>query len=350
MRRISLLSVLSLLLVSAAAVVAALVAVGVGRGGGSSASARSAVGPPPVPVLPGAQALTLQFERVVRAVQASVVQIETSQGLGSGIVFDTKGHIVTNAHVIGSAKKFTVTLYNGKRLQATLVGSFPPEDIGVIDVNQKGLQPAAWVRSSAVGEIVLAVGNPLGLRASVTQGIVSAVGRLGEEGGGIVLPNTIQTSAAINPGNSGGALVNLRGEVVGIPTLGAVNPQAGTPAAGIGFAISSSRALFIARQLIATGRVSNSGRAFLGVRVGQAPGAPGVVIAAVIAGSPAAKAGLHVGDAIVSVAGQQTPDPQTLASVLATKRPEQIVKMTTASPNGRRRSVSVTLAELPAGG
>lgn len=348
MRRIT---VLSLLLVAAAAVVAASLAVGgVGRGGGSSPPARPRVGSPPVPVLSGAQAITLQFERVVRAVQPSVVQIETSEGLGSGIVFDTKGHIVTNAHVIGSAKKFAVTLYNGQTLPATLVGSFPPEDIGVIDVNQKGLQPAAWARSSAVGEIVLAVGNPLGLRASVTQGIVSAVGRLGEEGGGVVLPDTIQTSAAINPGNSGGALVNLRAEVVGIPTLGAVNPEVGTPAAGIGFAISSRRALFIARQLIATGRVSNTGRAFLGVRVGQAAGAPGVVIADVIAGSPAAKARLRVGDAIVSVAGQPTPDPQALASVLATKRPGQTVKVTTASPNGRRRTVSVTLGELPAGG
>src|SRR5207244_9340055 len=128
----------------------------------------------------------------------------------------------------------------GKRLSGTLVASFPPEDIGVIDVHARGLRPAAWARSSdvKVGSIVMAIGNPLGLRASVTQGIVSGVGRLGQEGGGIVLPDTIQTSAAINPGNSGGALVNLRGEMVGIPTLAAENPEVGAPAAGIGFAIS----------------------------------------------------------------------------------------------------------------
>lgn len=325
-----------------------MAAVAIGRGGSRAASPSLLA---PVPVLPGAQALTVQFERVVRAVQPSVVQIETPQGLGSGIVYDAQGHIVTNAHVIGTARTFTVTLYDGKRLSGTLVGSFPPEDVGVIDIDTTGLRPAAWAPSSsvAVGEIVLAVGNPLGLRASVTQGIVSAVGRLGEEGGGIVLPDTIQTSAAINPGNSGGALVDLRGRVVGLPTLGAVNPQAGTPAAGIGFAISSTRALFIAKQLIASGRVSNSGRAYLGIRVGQAPGAPGVVIAEVIAGSPAAKAGLAVGDAIVSVGGRATPDPQTLASVLATKKPGQTVKVVTESPSGRRRSFDLTLGELPSG-
>jgi putative serine protease PepD len=339
---------LALLLFVAATSAGLVAAVAIGRGGSRAATPAPRA---PVPVLPGAQALTSQFERVVRAVQPSVVQIETPQGLGSGIVYDAQGHIVTNAHVIGTARTFTVTLYDGKRLSGTLVGSFPPEDVGVIDIDTTGLRPAAWAPSSsvAVGEIVLAVGNPLGLRASVTQGIVSAVGRLGEEGGGIVLPDTIQTSAAINPGNSGGALVDLRGRVVGLPTLGAVNPQAGTPAAGIGFAISSTRALFIAKQLIASGRVSNSGRAYLGIRVGQAPGAPGVVIAEVIAGSPAAKAGLAVGDAIVSVAGRATPDPQTLASVLATKKPGQTVKVVTESPSGRRRSFDLTLGELPSG-
>ena len=303
----------------------------------------------PLSVLPAAQALTLQFEQVVQTVEPSVVQIETAQGLGSGVILDAQGHIVTNAHVIGNARSFTVTLYNGRTVRGTLVGSFPPEDVGVIKIGAKNLRPVAWAKSAKVGEIVMAIGNPLGLRASVTQGIVSAVGRLGEEGGGIVLPDTVQTSAAINPGNSGGALVNLRGEVVGIPTLGAINPQAGTPASGIGFAISSNRALFIARQLVASGHVSNTGRAFLGVRVGQAFGAPGVVVADLISGSPADKAGLKVGEAIVSVAGQATPDPQTLASVLARKKPGDTVTVVLASSDGSRRTVRVTLGQLPGG-
>jgi putative serine protease PepD len=335
------------------AVIVAALAAGLGiaatRGGSSQPANVAQAGSTraTVPVLPGAQQLSLQFERVVRAVEPSVVQIETAQGLGSGVILDTQGHIVTNAHVIGSSKTFTVTLFNGNSVRGTLVGSFPPEDIGVIHIDAKDLRPATWARAATVGEIVMAVGNPLGLRASVTQGIVSAVGRLGEEGGGIVLPDTIQTSAAINPGNSGGALVDLRGQTVGIPTLAAINPEVGTPAGGIGFAISSNRALFIARQLVASGHVSTTGRAFLGVRVGQAAGAPGVVIADVISGSPAAKAGLKVGEAIVSVDGVATPDPQTLASVLATKKPGDSVSVTLASPSGGRRTVQVTLGELP---
>src|SRR5262249_26074721 len=116
-----------------------------------------------------------------------------------------------------------------------------------------------------------------------------------------------------------------------------------------GFAISSNRALFIARQLIRSGRVANTGRAFIGIRVAQVPGAPGVVIAAVIRNSPAAKAGLRVGDAIVSVAGRPTPDPETLASVLATKKPGDVVTVVTESPSGRRRTFQLKLAQLPGG-
>jgi putative serine protease PepD len=216
-----------LVLALAVVVLATLLGVAATRGGTSNAPTTASA---PVPVIPGAQALTLQFERVVQAVEPSVVQIETTQGLGSGVILDAQGHIVTNAHVIGSARTFTVTLYNGSRLPGTLVASFPPEDIGVVKIEAKQLRPIGWASSTKVGEIVMAIGNPLGLRASVTQGIVSAVGRLGQEGGGIVLPDTVQTSAPINPGNSGGALVNLRGQMVGIPTLGAVNPEVGTPA------------------------------------------------------------------------------------------------------------------------
>jgi putative serine protease PepD len=331
---------------------AALLAVGIGRSGSGATPRAPSTGAAPIPVLPAAEALSLQFERVVHAVEPSVVQIQTRRGLGSGIVFDTEGHIVTNAHVIGGARTFVVTLFNGSQLQARLVGSFPPEDIGVIQVHASGLHPAAWAPSSDVhvGTIVMAVGNPLGLRASVTQGIVSAVGRLGEEGGGVVLPDTIQTSAAINPGNSGGALVDLRGRVVGIPTLAALNPEANAPASGIGFAISSNRALFIARQLIRTGHVSSTGRAFLGVRVAAVPGAPGVVIAAVIPNSPAAKAGLRAGTAIVSVAGRPTPDPETLSSVLATKKPGDVVTVVTVTAGGEHHTFHVKLAELPGGG
>src|SRR5215472_8603800 len=190
-------------------------------------------------------------------------------GLGSGEIYDTKGDIVTNAHVVGTATTFVVTVSSGKQLPGTLVGSFPPDDLAVIKVDGAGLKPATFGDSSKLepGQSVLAIGNPLGLEGSVTSGIVSALGRVVSEGpGGGTLPDAIQTSAAINPGNSGGALVNLNSEVVGIPTLAALSPGTQAPAPGIGFAISSNRAKVIADQLVANGKVTNSGRAYLGIQ------------------------------------------------------------------------------------
>jgi putative serine protease PepD len=164
----------------------------------------------------------------------SVVQISTSQGSGSGVVYDTKGDIVTNAHVVGAATTLQVGLASGgKPRSATVVGVFAPDDLGVIRVQTGAgsLHPASFGRSASVrvGEIVLAMGNPLGLTGTVTEGIVSAAGRTvsGGQGSYAVLISVIQTSAAINPGNSGAALVNLAGQVIGIPTLTAANPQLG---------------------------------------------------------------------------------------------------------------------------
>jgi putative serine protease PepD len=170
------------------------------------------------------------------------VQIATDAGLGSGVILDGKGNVVTNAHVLQGATRMQVTLADGRRFPARLVGAYPPDDLAVVTIGGKGIKPARFADSSklAVGEIVLAVGNPLGLQSSVTDGIVSALGRDVSEGRGVVLPNTIQTSAAINPGNSGGALINLQAQVIGIPTLAAANPQLGSPAAGIGFAIPAT--------------------------------------------------------------------------------------------------------------
>lgn len=171
-----------------------------------------------------------------------VVEISTGSGLGSGVVFDTRGDIVTNYHVVGTATTFSVQLVNGQQLAATLVGAYPPDDLAVIRVSgARNLSPATFGDSTAlqIGDLVFAVGNPLGLASSVTEGIVSYNGRAVSEGNGVELPSAIQTSAAINPGNSGGALVDLGGQVVGIPTLAAVNQQAGGVAAGIGFAIPS---------------------------------------------------------------------------------------------------------------
>jgi putative serine protease PepD len=210
------------------------------------------------PSLAIAGALQNDFINVVSRVSPSVVVIETASGLGSGIVFDTNGDIVTNNHVVAGSTTFTVTLADGQRLAGTLVGTYPAGDLAVIHVTGTNLKPATFGDSSklVVGDIVLAVGNPLGLQNSVTQGIVSALGRNIPESKTVTLPNVIQTSAEINPGNSGGALIDLAGEVVGIPTLAALDPQLGnSAAAGIGFAIPSNDVVDVARQLIGNGRV-----------------------------------------------------------------------------------------------
>lgn len=297
-----------------------------------------------------ALSLQQQFIQVVKKVAPSVVQVETGAGLGSGVVFDGRGDIVTNAHVVGSAQTFKVTLANGKRFDGTLVGRFVPDDLAVIRVNATGLRPATFADSSKlqVGSIVMAIGNPLGLRSSVTDGIVSALGRTVSEPSGATLPNTIQTSASINPGNSGGALVDLAGNVVGIPTLAAVDPAFGGTS-GIGFAIASSRVRDIASQLIENGRVVNSRRAYLGIRIASITGGNGVLVGEVVSGGPAARAGIRAGDVITAIDGQPAPSPDELASILAAHRPGQQVTVSLLRQDGSQSKATVTLGELPSG-
>jgi S1-C subfamily serine protease len=226
---------------------------------GASVTTSPSASPSPSSSPTIASALQNDFIHVVNQVSPSVVVIETPTSLGSGIVFDSKGDIVTNNHVVAGSTALTVTLADGTKLPATLVGTYPAGDIAVVHVVGANLKPATFGDSSklVVGDIVLAVGNPLGLQSSVTQGIVSAVGRSVPESSTVTLPDVIQTSAEINPGNSGGALVDLAGHVVGIPTLAALDPQLGnSAAAGIGFAISSNTAVNYANQLIANGQVT----------------------------------------------------------------------------------------------
>jgi S1-C subfamily serine protease len=312
------------------------------------------------PTAPGANSLQADYVQTVRAVLPSVVLIRTSRDLGSGIVFNTNGDIVTNDHVVGSATSFQVTPSGtAKTLKATLVGRYPPDDLAVIRLSDpSGLKPATFANSSnvVVGDIVLAIGNPLGLASSVTNGIVSAVGRTvsepsGEGSPGATLPDTIQTSAAINPGNSGGALVNLADQVIGIPTLAATDQQGGGAAPGIGFAISSNIVKDIAGQLVAHGKVTNSHRAALGIRAttvtgsGGRPGGVGIV--SVTPGGPAAAAGLTAGQVIVEVNGTATPTASDLTEVLANLSPGQKATVTVLQPDGSTQGVSVTLGTLP---
>jgi putative serine protease PepD len=232
-------------------------------GGGTSAPAALTTPTAAQQVGGDATALEDQFISVINRVSQSVVVIQTESGLGSGVIFDTQGNIITNAHVVGGSTSFRVYLATGQAYDGKLVGAFVPDDLAVIRITAPGLRPAVFGDSDQLrdGSIVMANGSPLGLQSSVTEGIVSALARQVTEPNGIALPPLIQTSADINPGNSGGALVDLNGEVIGIPTLAAQNPQAGGTAPGIGFAIPSNVAKDIAAQLIQNGRVTNSHRA-----------------------------------------------------------------------------------------
>jgi S1-C subfamily serine protease len=315
---------------------------------------------------PNAQTLEQAYTSMVQRVLPSVVQITTDHALGSGIVFDTQGNIVTNAHVVVQATKFQVRLADyPQAIPATLVGSYPPDDLAVIKLDHPPSSVhAAHFGDSAtlqVGDIVMAMGNPLGLTGSVTDGIISATGRTVTEtaGGsspGATLPEAVQTSASINPGNSGGALVNLAGDVIGVPTLAALEPagdSGGTaPAPGIGFAIPSNVVTDIAGQLIAhNGHVVNSHRAELGVRVATVvdpTGQPvGMGVVSVVPGGPAAAAGVQTGEVITAVNNTPVHRASELAQVLAKLDPGQTVPVTLTTPQGGTRTIMVTLGQLP---
>jgi putative serine protease PepD len=288
-------------------------------------------------------------EQAVQKALPSVVQVETSGKLGSGIVFNTSGDIVTNAHVVAGARTFTITTSDGKRHPAALRGAFTANDLAVVHVDGAHLPPAQFGDSSKLklGEHVLAIGNPLGLRSSVTDGIVSAVSRTVSEGNGVVLPSVVQTSAAINPGNSGGALIDLSGAVVGIPTLAAIDPELGGSAApGVGFAISSNTVTRIAGQLAKQGRVVDSGRAELGVDLRSLPQG-GVMVAGVVAHGPSATAGVQAGDLIRAIAGQPASSVDSVALALADDKPGQSVPVEIERPNGTTSTVTIKLGELP---
>ena len=209
-------------------------------------------------VVPSASATAMQTQtvKVVKNVSPSVVQVECGNSLGSGIVFDGQGDVVTNAHVVGSSRACTVTLSGGDHHPGRVIGRDPSHDVAVVHLSGANPRPATFADSAnvQVGDTVLAMGNPLGLRSSVTQGIVSSLDRSVAESSSVDLSALIQTSAEINPGNSGGALVNLSGEVIGIPTLTAIDPEfANAQAPGIGFAIPSDVVTTIASSLIKSG-------------------------------------------------------------------------------------------------
>jgi S1-C subfamily serine protease len=299
------------------------------------------------------------YEATIAKVLPSVVEIDAGKTTGSGVVFDRQGDIVTNAHVVGTVKKFDVRVsVTSQPLTARLVGVFTPDDLAVIRVTkgERELRPVRWADSSKaqIGQIVLAMGSPYGLTDSVTQGIVSATGRsvTGPTVPGqppTVISDAIQTSAAINPGNSGGALVLLSGYVLGIPTLTATDPDLGGSAQGVGFAIPSDTAVDIARQLVEHGKVTRSDRASLEIKgethVNSSGKPDGVTVDAARPGGAAAKAGIKADDVIAGVGGQPTADIGELENVLTGYRPGDRVKVELLR-NGNPREVLVTLGHL----
>jgi len=191
-------------------------------------------------------ALTQQ-EAAIAKVEPAVVELKviTSQGeaIGSGVIIDSNGDIVTNNHVVEGAQSMQALLSDGTTETAQLVGTNTANDLAVVRIAPFAHMTVAVLGNSsqlAVGETVLAIGNPLGINETVTHGIVSALNRTLPESRTVTIPNAIQTDAPINPGNSGGALINLRGQVIGIPTLTSVDPEFNTPASGVGFAIPSN--------------------------------------------------------------------------------------------------------------
>lgn len=328
--------------------------------GCSSAGSSGDSGGSTTQAAPAANDLQDDYQKVIKDVLPSVVQIDAGDSLGSGVVYDGKGHIVTNAHVVGEEKSFKVTTATGEQaLTAELVSAYPEQDLAVIKLKDvpSGLKAATFGDSTKaeVGQIVLAMGSPLGLSSSVTQGIVSATGRTvseGRRGGGTgaTIGNMVQTSAAINPGNSGGALVDLDGQVIGIPTLAATDPDMGDSAApGIGFAIPSSMVKTVADQIIKDGKVTDSGRAALGITgrtvLGEDYRPAGVAVVEVREDGAADDAGLRPGDILTKLGDEAITTIESLSEVLAGDRPGQKTSVTYVR-DGDEKSADVTLGEM----
>ncbi|MCE9617666.1 MAG: trypsin-like peptidase domain-containing protein [Nitrosarchaeum sp.] len=252
---------------------------------------------------------------VVRVNVQRTDQANGTSGVGSGFVFDKKGHIITNSHVVKDVKKVVVTFLDGRSYNAEIIGFDEFTDIGVVKVNAdlSLLQPLSLGDSSnlKVGEPIAAIGNPFGLSGSMTSGIVSQLGRLLPSGAGYSIPDVIQTDAAINPGNSGGPLLNMRGEIVGINT--AIQSTTGE-FTGVGFAVPSQTIAKIVPSLIENGEYHHPWIGISGrdidpdlAKVLNLKDAVGFLVITVVENSPAAKAGIHGSDETIQVEGVNYP-------------------------------------------
>ncbi len=376
-------------------VVAVALAMGVAACGapatGSSTplpSPTTAVPQSTVTPLPPANELEAQLEAVYTEAAPAVVNITSNvigynvfmqpipeQGTGSGFIYDTEGHIVTNYHVVENAQSVSVALSTGETYAATIVGSDPTNDLAVLTTEAKSLPAPIPLGDSdqlQVGQFVVALGNPFGLQGTMTVGVVSALGRIIQSPDGRFIGEAIQTDAAINPGNSGGPLLDLEGQVIGIDSQ-IISPS--DASAGIGFAVPSSAVSRVVPQLIATGKYAHP---WLGVQLiditpdratalqqagMKVPVQEGVLVVDVVAGSPADKAGIRPGttmatigntsipiggDIITAINGQSVSSLQQLTVYLETQTKVGDTVEVTLVRDGQEMAVQVTLAERPA--
>lgn len=287
--------------------------------------------------------------------QFRVPHTEREHSLGSGVIVNGDGYILTNNHVVDGSSDIEVSLPDKRQFKGHVVGTDPKTDLAVVRIDTKGLTPVVLGDSShvAVGDFALAVGNPFGVGETVTMGIISATGR-----GGLGIENYedfIQTDAAINPGNSGGPLVNVQGQVVGINTAIITGGGEGGGNEGVGLAIPSNMAKNVMQQIVEHGKVV---RGSMGVVI--QPVTPdlatafhltgavrGALVAQVNSGSPAEKAGLKSGDIILDLNGAPVTDSRDLSLKISTMSPGNVVRLKVVR-DGKEQDVSVTLAELPA--
>jgi len=269
---------------------------------------------------------------------------QKAQAQGSGFVYDSAGHIITNNHVIANASAISVTFSDGSKYTAKVVGADPSSDLAVLKVNAPSskLHPLALGDSGKlqVGDGVVAIGSPFGLEETVTTGIVSALNRDISSTNNFTISGVIQTDAAINHGNSGGPLLNMSGEVVGINTQ--IESDSGGNE-GVGFAVPSSTISTVASKLVSGQKVQHP---YLGVYVGTPANRSGAQIAQVKSGSPAASAGLKAGDVITAFDGQAIQSPQDLTAAVGAKAPGDKVTITYVR-NGSTKTAQVTIGTRP---
>ncbi|HLZ21885.1 MAG TPA: trypsin-like peptidase domain-containing protein [Ktedonobacterales bacterium] len=343
-----------------------------GRGASARTVVIGATSAPAITLSSSVNSLQQSVVSVTKAVQPSVVEITSVAGsqeaIGSGVIVTSDGYIVTNDHVVKGYTSFTVTLSNGTSYVARVVGQDAQDDLAVLKIAATNLQPIAFADSSkaVAGEFAVAVGTPLGLRETTTFGIVSALNRTASEapsGPAGELTGLIQTSAQINPGNSGGALVNLQGQLLGIPTLEATNPETGAAADGIGYAIPANRVEYVVSQLIQYGKLTATKQGYLGIQgedvtpqiaaAGNLSVSSGVLVTGFgqdTAGqSPAQQAGLKVGDVITAVDGQAVASNDDLAGAILSRSPNTPATVTVVRGTSQL-TLTITLGERPANG